>query len=77
MGMIAQEVEQKYFKAKAMISAQIPLAVPVTTLIAPPMGGPVQGVLMIDMHHVYTQLDAIDDVLEAMVKAIKKLEDRK
>lgn len=77
MGIITQEVEQKYLKAKAMISAKPPQLVPATGLISLPLGGAVQGHAVVDLHHVNTQMDAIEDCLEAIVKALKKLEDRK
>jgi len=75
MGLIAQEVEQKYFKAKAMISAKMPLTVLPGAFITPT--GPVMGVTMVDTPHINGQLDAIEDCLEAIVKALKRLEDRK
>jgi hypothetical protein len=75
MGLIAQDVENKYFKAKAMIAAKLPLTVLPGTLFSP--SGPVGGVAMVDTPNINAQMDAIEDCLEAILKAIKKLEDRK
>ncbi len=76
MGLIAQDVEQKYLIAKGMIAAKLPLTVMPGSFITP-QGGPVLGTTMVDTPHLNQQLDAIEDCLEAIVKAIKKLEDRK
>ena len=75
MGLIAQDVENKYLKAKAMIAAKLPLTVLPGAFITPT--GPVMGVTLVDTPHINGQLDAIEDCLEAILKAIKKLEDRK
>ena len=75
MGLIAQDVENKYIKAKAMIAAKLPLTVLPGTLFSP--SGPVGGVAMVDTPNINAQMDAIEDCLEAILKAIKKLEDRK
>jgi hypothetical protein len=75
MGLIAQEVEGRYQKAKAMIAAKLPLTVLPGGLVTPT--GPVMGVTMVDTPHINSQMDAIEDCLEAILKAIKKLEDRK
>jgi hypothetical protein len=75
MGLITQEVEGKYQKAKAMISAKIPLTVLPGGLMT--TTGPVMGVSMVDTPQINQQMDAIEDCLEAIVKAIRKLEDRK
>jgi hypothetical protein len=75
MGLIAQDVEAKYWKAKAMIAAKLPLTVLPGGLVSPT--GPVIGVTMVDTPNINGQMDAIEDCLEAILKAIKKLEDRK
>ncbi len=75
MGLIAQDVEAKYMKAKAMISAKVPLMVQPGGFITP--AGPVTGVAMVDTPSINAQMDAIEDCLEAILRAIKKLEDRK
>jgi hypothetical protein len=75
MGLIAQDVENKYQTAKAMIAARLPLTVLPGSFTTPT--GPVMGVTMVDTPHINQQMDAIEDCLEAIVKAIKKLEDRK
>jgi hypothetical protein len=77
MGMIAQEVERELIKAKAMISAKMPLIMEPAGLLAPPMGGIVTGHAMIATPQINSQMDAIEDCLDAIVKALKKLEDRK
>jgi hypothetical protein len=75
MGLIAQEVEQKYLRAKGTIAAKLPLTILpggfVTNM------GPVMGMTIADTPNINGQMDAIEDCLEAIVKAIKKLEDRK
>jgi hypothetical protein len=75
MGLIAQDVEAKYFRAKGMIAAKLPLTVLPGALTTP--AGPVMGVTMVDTPNINGQMDAIEDCLEAIVKALKKLEDRK
>jgi hypothetical protein len=75
MGLIAQDVEQKYLKAKAMIAAKLPLTVLPGAFVTP--AGPVMGMTMVDTPQINQQMDAIEDCLEAILKAIKKLEDRK
>ena len=75
MGLIAQDVESKYLRAKGMIAAKLPLTVLPGAFVTPT--GPVMGVTLVDTPHINGQLDAIEDCLEAILKAIRKLEDRK
>jgi hypothetical protein len=75
MGLLTQEVEAKYQKAKALIAAKMPLTVLPGSFTSP--SGPVLGLTLVDTIHVNAQLDAIEDCLEAIVKTLKKLEDRK
>ncbi len=75
MGVISQEVERELFKVKAQISAKLPLTVQPAGLMT--TTGPVMGVAMVDTPHINQQMDAIEDCLEAIVKALKKLEERK
>jgi len=75
MGLIAQEAEIQLMKVHAIIAGKAPEMVQPNGLFTGPHGGPVQGTLPLNLPHANAKFDAIEDCLEAIVKALKKLED--